>query len=236
MFDFYLSAESEKNKLMDMFCTRSVGFSREKRAAQYHFPVEMAHKMYQHPRYIWDAELERFLAESYRQNQQKMTEALSFYQNYWQENHDKYFIPLERFFQFQFPVYRVLLAHFLDAISNWNEPNIVLNAYDYQSQNPLYHVYAVLYETVLSQIFIRVRQTISDSRLSDTGLWAMAELSSMAILYKLFAEFSSKDKTGYPQIDSYATQFIEIAQHTDSYESFLEQALPLVLSSSFYKG
>ena len=228
MLDFYISIETEKNKLMDMFCIQDVGFSLEKRAEQYHFPLDLAKKMYNLPRYQWDRKLEDFLSQAYQKNKNKLDNALSFFQGYWTQHNENYFEPINCFFDTPIPSYQVLLAHFLDAISNWSEPNIVLNAYSYQTPNPLYHTYTLLYEIILSQVFIRTRQIKSPKEALDDKLWMASELTAFSFLATTFPEFSKVSGTGYPQVDIFAVKSRKLMEMHLKFEDFIYQLLNLI--------
>lgn len=213
---------------MDMLCIQDVGFSLEKRAEQYHFPLDLAKEMYNYPRHQWDQKLENLLSCTYIKNRQKLDKAFSFFQEYWKQYNEKYFEPINHFFDTQIPNYRVLLAHFLDAISNWVEPNIVLNAYSYQTPNPLYHTYTLLYEIILSQVFIRTRQIKSVMEVSDEKLWMISELTAFSFLATTFSEFSKVSGTGYPQVDVWAPKFRELMNMRLKFEDFIYQSFNLV--------
>lgn len=227
MFHFYISLDTEKNRLMDMFCVPEACSTFEKRAIQYHFPIDLAKKMYEHPRYVWDSELETFLASAYKKNKKDLEKALFFFQTYWEKNEKKYLTPLTVFFQNELPPYRVLLGNFLDAISNWREEDITINAYSYKAKNPLYHTYAVLFELILSQIFIRIRNLKSEKTLNDLSVWGLSELSAFAILHDLFSEFSKTSGTGYDTIDSYASIFLEVIKKNNNITDFINEVLKI---------
>lgn len=225
MLDFYISLETEKNKLMDMFCVGDSAVSHEYRAKQYHFPLELATEMYQEPRFKWDEKLEDFLAKSYLDSKNKLNDSMKFFTEFWEENEEKYFSKINLFFQDTIPTYRILLAHYLDAISNWVEPNIVVNAYSYQTSNPLYHVYSLLYEIILSQVFIRTRNIKSKSEFSDDKLWTCSELIAFAFLTTTFPEFSKCTGTGYPQLDIYAKDFLELIKQNKTFDKVQNEIL-----------
>lgn len=225
MLHFYISLEAEKNKLMDMFCVGEVAATHAYRAKQYHFPWTLAQKMYHEPRFQWDEQLEDFLIQSYQENEVRLHTSKAFFESYWQMNEHKYFPKLNQFFQEEIPEYCVLLAHFLDAISNWTEPNIVINAYSYQTKNPLYHIYSLLYEITLSQVFIRTRKLKTKEEFSDDKLWMSAELTAFAFLTTTFPEFSEWHGTGYPRLDTYADQFVKLMQENKSFNLILPEIL-----------
>lgn len=212
---------------MDMFCVVEACSTLERRALQYHFPLDLAKKMYELPRHIWDEELETFLLSTYKNNQKGLKEALLFFQTYWKENEKKYLNPLSLFFQTEIPSYQVLLGNFLDAISNWHETNITINAYSYKDKNPLYHAYAVLFELILSQVFMRIRKLKQKEILSDLHVWGLSELSAFAILYKLFPEFSKINGTGYDIIDSYTSTFLEVIKKNNNIIDFINEILKI---------
>lgn len=232
MLEFFISSETEKYKLMDMFCITDIGASMEYRAKQYQFPLNLAEEMKEKPRFIWDKKLEDFLFAVYQKHQTDLKKSQFYYTKFWEKNLSHYFAPINRFFETPIPPYRVLVAHFLDAISNWSETNIVLNAYAYQTPNPLYHAYTLLYEIILSQTFIRTRETLSKETFSDEKLWTFAELTAFGLLKTTFDEFSAANGTGYPQVDKFAHRFLDILKKSPTFEILKEN----IFQISFFKS
>ncbi len=223
MFEFYISPDAEKQKLMDMFCVPSVGVSLEYRANQYLFPIELAQKMYTLPRHQWDKELENLISSRYREKEAELHQSLFFFQNFWHQHTEEYITPLTHFFQKEIPHYRILLAYYLDVISNWSEPNIVINYKQYSHQNALHSVYAILFETVLSQIFIHIRQLDTSDYLIDETVWGLSELSACVLLNRLYPAFQNACATGYPQLDKHLQSFKLVTTSTANLTEFLKK-------------
>ena len=232
MLEFFISSETEKYKLMDMFCMTDIGAPMEYRVNQYQFPLNLADEMKEYPRTKWDKKLEDFLFAVYEKHLRDLKKSQFYYTKFWQKNFSRYFDPINRFFGTPVPKYRVLVAHFLDAISNWSEHNIVLNAYAYQTPNPMYHVYTLLYEIILSQAFIRVRQTKSKEQLSDEKLWVFAELTACVFLNKNFEEFAQASATGYPDVDKFLPRFWEITADAKTFDELTKQAFQIAYFKS----
>lgn len=230
MIEFYVSLDTEKQKLMDVFCVAPMGASLNDRAKQYHFPLDMAHKMQTRPRMQWDEELEDLLEKVYCQNKNELLQSLSYFQCFWKSNEEHYLSKLNSFFEEKLPDYRVLLACYLDVISNWKEYNIVINHRLSQKENPLYHVYSVLFEIVLSQVFIKIRSVKTKKEMSDKQVWGRSELAACAILNKLYPEFKNAVKTGYSELDSCMPLFLNIIQKSSHLQSFLNGIIELKLS------
>ena len=225
MLNLYISPDTEKQKLMDVFCVQTIGASLEQRAQQYNFPKKLAQKMYQQPRYVWDDELEHFLEKTYLSQKNELEKAKQHFENIWKEKGPFYFQKLNDFFETPIPTYHVLVAYYLDVISNWKEENIVINYNTYKKENPLYHIYGVLFEIILSQVFIRVRKTKSKTQISDFTLWGISELSATAILNALFDEFKNSTKTGYEILDYFCEDFIKTCKSTSSFDPFKQKIL-----------
>ncbi len=225
MIKLYISKDTEKQKLMDMFCVNSVGISHKKRSIQYNFPYSLAEEMYKKPRYEWDEKLEDFLENTYKKNLPTLKQAQQHFEKIWSEKGNYYFDVLNTFFKEPIPTYRVLIAYHLDVISNWQEPNIVVNYQTFQKENPLYHIYSVLFEITLSQIFIKTRELKTKQELPDAQLWGISELSACAILNTRYPEFKNSTQTGYENLDKYASNFIEIAKNTKNYQDFISHIL-----------
>ncbi len=179
--------------------------------------------MYQKPRHEWDEKLENFLEETYLTNLSILNQAKQHFEKIWSEKGNYYFDVLNTFFKEKIPTYRVLIAYYLDVISNWQEPNIVVNYQTFQKENPLYHIYGVLFEITLSQIFIKTRELKTKQELSDTLLWGISELSACAILNTKYPEFKNSTLTGYENLDNHAKTFIEIAKKTSNFNNFITQ-------------
>ncbi len=223
--EFYLSADMEKQKLMDIFCCEPVGKDLKYRTKQYNFPFELAERMYNLPRFQWDAELEALLEQRYQQNNSELEKSLSFFNHFWKENGERYLAPLNAFFKETVPTYRVLLACYLDVISNWKECNIVINHALYKKENVLYSVYSILFEIILSQVFIKIRAIKNKNELPDMQVWEYAELAACAILNKIYPEFKNSTKTGYAELDIHAPRFIDLAQKSPDLNAFLQDII-----------
>ncbi len=229
MFEFYISPDTEKQKLMDMFCVPGVGVSLEYRANQYHFPIETARKMYDRPRYEWDKEVDTLIKSEHLKNKNEMQKAITFFKDFWHKNTAIYQEPLFQFFQKEIPTYRVLLACYLDVISNWSEPDIVINFKQYRHSNVLHSVYSLLFETVLSQIFIHIRATNNSDILPDETAWGLSELSACVILNRLYPAFRNSRLTGYPQLDKHIQSFEERTGDAATLSDFLEKVIAFQL-------
>lgn len=230
MIELYISKDAEKQKLMDMFCVNDVGACLEERVQQYHFSLSLARDMYNEPRHKWDEKLENFLDCAYATNLSLLTKAKQHFEKIWQEKGYYYFGILNSFFETKIPTYRVLIAYYLDVISNWHEPDIVINYKNYQNENPLYHIYGVLFEITLSQIFINTRKIKTKQELSNNTLWAISELSACAILNTKYPEFKNSTLTGYKALDKYTNTFIELAKKTSNYNDFINKIFTLNFS------
>lgn len=229
MIEFYISSDTEKQKLMDIFCVAPMGVSLNYRARQYHFPLDIADKMQTYPRIQWDEELENLLEETYSRNKKELVNSLSYFQCFWKNKGEYYLSKLNTFFEETLPDYRVLLACYLDIISNWKECNIVINYRLYKKENPLYHVYSVLFEIVLSQIFIKIRSIKNKKKMPDKQVWGRSELAACAILHRLYPEFKNSVKTGYPELDPCMPLFLDIIQKSSYLQNFLNNIIKLEL-------
>lgn len=228
--ELYISKDAEKQKLMDIFCVNSVGISLENRVQQYHFSLPLAEDMYKKPRHEWDEKLENFLEDAYLTNLPILIKAKQHFENIWEKKGDYYLGILNSFFEKKIPTYRVLIAYYLDVISNWHEPNIVVNYKTFQKENPLYHIYDVLFEMTLSQIFINTRKIKTKKDLPDIELWGISELSACAILNTKYPEFKNSTLTGYENLDKHAKTFIDIAAKTSNFNDFISQISTLNFS------
>lgn len=229
MIEFYVSSDTEKQKLMDIFCVAPIGKSLMERAKQYHFPPDMAKKMQTSPRIQWDEALEELLETTYLKYKNELETAHSFFHCFWDKNGEAYLSKLDSFFGERFPNYRVLLACYLDVVSNWKECNIVINHALYQKENVLYSVYSILFEMVLSQIFIKIRTLKNKTEMSDKQVWGRSELAACAILNKLYPAFQNSVKTGYPELDSSMPLFLEVIQKATHLMPFLNETINLTL-------
>lgn len=229
MIEFYISSETEKQKLMDIFCVAPIGASLTERAKQYHFPVNMANTMQTRPRIQWDEALEDLLEETYLKHKNNLETSRTFFRCFWDKNGEAYLSKLDSFFEEKFPDYRVLLACYLDVVSNWKECDIVINHALYQKENVLYSVYSILFEMVLSQIFIKIRSIKNKKEMSDKQVWGRSELAACAILNKLYPAFQNSVKTGYAELDSSMPLFLKIIQQSNHLTPFLDTVINVIL-------
>jgi len=220
---FFISAEEEAKRIVGLFQTDDpLGVTG--RAAQCGFPVALAVKINQERRADWSAQLDRLFLDTYRHNQVQLNQALEFFQNYWAENEARFFPVLDKVFGHPMPPYYVLLTHFIAGTSDWYGTDICVNAYGPKLKNKNIHVYGLLYEVILSQIFRQVRQKVSSERLGDWAVWEIAEIGAFTVLHQAFDLFDAFEKTYYEAVDQKlpaAQRQYRSAQNLDAFLEYL---------------
>lgn len=221
---FFISAEEEARRIVGLFQTDDP-LGVENRARQCRFPVDLAQKINQGRRVDWAADLDALLVETYRQNQEVLNQARVFFQTYWAENEARFFPVLEKVFGHPMPPYYVLLTHFIAGTSDWYGTDICVNAYGPKCSRENAHLYGLLYEIILSQIFMRVRQRHSAETLDDWGVWEIAEVGAFTLLHQEFDLFGAFEKTYYDAVDAKRERAQKLYQSTKNLDAFLERLI-----------
>lgn len=166
----------------------------------------------------WGGGLDALLLETYRQNQEALTGA-RFFSNVLGGKR-RGFSVLEKVFGHPMPPYYVLLTHFIAGTSDWYGTDICVNAYGPKCSRENAHLYGLLYEIILSQIFMRVRQRHSAETLDDWGVWEIAEVGAFTLLHQEFDLFGAFEKTYYDAVDAKRERAQKLYQSTKNLDCF----------------
>lgn len=226
-FSFYTSAEEEKKQLIQMFRGEDP-LGVDKRVRQYLFPTLLARHIHNKPARVWDKRLTHFLEEIYNQYSADLRKARTLFTLFWRQHDATYFKPLEAFFGHEIPPYHVLLSHFIAGASDWHGTEICTNAYSFYWNGGQSHAYFLLFEVILSQVFMRMRARYEETELPDRRLWAISETAAFTILHRLFDTFDFITKTNYPQVDPHLKAAQLLLIETGEIDAFLEGLKELI--------
>ena len=97
-----------------------------------------------------------------------------------------------------------------------------------QKKNEKEHIYALLYEVLLSQIFIKIRTQYSENILTDREVWKLSELSTFTILHNTFNCFFDKEKTFYVEVDNLLEKGQLLYLENQDIDIFLKNLISLI--------
>lgn len=226
-FEFYISKDSEKKQLIEMF-QEDDPLGLKDRAKQYNFPVDLAVKINSEPLQVWKPELLKLLDNTYDHNLKFLKESASFFMNYWRKNEGRFFPILEDLFKKKLPTYYVLLAHYVAGTSDWHGVDICTNAYSHKWKGKDCHAYFLLFEVILSQVFMMVRKEHDEKSLSDFDLWKVSELVAFVVLHKEWDYFNYIKKTNYEQIDNHIEEAMVLYNNKQNLKDFIYKSIELL--------
>lgn len=223
-FNFYISQNDEKAKIVEIF-QMDDPYGISARAKQYHISEELAKEIHENKSDKWNNELDNILSKTYKENEDKLKNSLKFFNDYWLKNDAYFFDKIEKVLSENVEQYNVLLSHFVAGTSDWVGNNICTNAYSNEWSGENSHIYYLLYETILSHIFKRIRKI--NEVLKDLKVWSISELTAFTILHNEFDLFESESKTNYDEIDNKREQVKEIYLKCKNMNDFLNIVLSL---------
>lgn len=223
-FNFYISQNDEKARIIELF-QMDDPYGITARAKQLHISEELAKKINKNISNEWNRELDDILSEAYKKNEEKLKKSLNFFNNYWIENDKYFFDKIEFVLKEKVEQYNVLLSHFVAGTSDWFGNNICTNAYSNEWSGDNSHVYYLLYETILSHIFKKVRKIRHD--LDDLQIWAVSESTAFVVLHNEFNLFESENITGYKEVDSYIDEVKFLYKNSKNINEFIEEIIKL---------
>ena len=177
MYSFYVSKQEEIRILNEMLVGVEV-CTKEERAKQYHIPLEIAQKCQEQkepPKELID-----FVNKAYQEKAADLQKAVTVHRDFWHKNGAKIRKILSELLEQKIPHFNVLLSVLCAGISDWEGTNISVNAFSYQNCSAWYSI--VLWETILALTFQRIRKKYSQKIYSDEVVWAVAEMTSCAII------------------------------------------------------
>jgi hypothetical protein len=225
-FKFYISWREEQKRLIGFFR----GFDPlgiDARAKQCNFPKRLAKKIHYQSPEEWMPILNQLLKETYKNESEKMKEALGVFEKYWQKNDKEFFERLEVIFKEKIPTYNVLLSYYVAGTSDWYGENICTNVYSYKWKKKNSHIYSLLFEVILSQIFKRIRRNKSWKDIPNEKVWSVSELSAFIILHQEWDIFNNMQITRYEEVDNLICEAQKIYKSTKDIDIFIEKVLLL---------
>ncbi|HSQ97486.1 MAG TPA: hypothetical protein VLL98_02085, partial [Rickettsiales bacterium] len=223
---FYISWREERKRLIGLFR----GFDPlgiDSRAKQCNFSKRLAKKIHSKSPEEWMPILNQLLKKTYKDESKKMREALVFFEKYWQKNDKNFFEKLEIIFKEKIPTYNVLLSYYVAGTSDWYGENICTNIYSYKWKKKNSHVYSLLFEVILSQVFKRIRRNKSQKDISDEKVWSASELSAFIILHQEWNIFDNMQITRYKEVDNFIYDAQKIYKSAKDIDIFIEKILLL---------
>ena len=218
MYSFYISKQEEINVLNEMLVGKA-GCTKEDRSKQYHVPLEIAQKCIgqkEPPKELVD-----FVNKTYQEKAMDLEKALSFHVNFWARNGNKCRKKLTKLMEQEIPEFHVRLQALCDGISDWEGTNIAINAFQYLDKNIAWDA-IVIWETILALTFQRIRKKYSKEIYSDEVVWAVAEMTSCAIIN---ADFDVVWNIGYRLLAPHQEKVIKLYKNRKNFPDFLEKML-----------
>ncbi len=218
MYTFYLSKQEEINILNEML-SGETGCTKEGRAEQYHIPLAIAQKCtgQKDP----PKELVNFVNKVYQEKGKDLEKSLVFHSDFWGENGDRCCKKLHQLMDQKIPEFRVRLQVLCDGISDWEGTNVAINAFQYLDKSIAWDA-ILIWETILSLTFQRIRKKYPRKIYSDEIVWAVAEMTSCAIIN---TDFNVNWKIGYLQLAPHQDKVLEIYKGRKDFPDFLEKML-----------
>jgi hypothetical protein len=165
----------------------------------------------------------------YKRSSKRLKKSIEFFNSYWENNEDRFFNKLESIFGKKVSKYNVLLSNYISGILDWKGTNICINAYSYKNKKENYHVYFLLFEIILSEIFKTMRKNNTEQEFSDRKTWIISELSAFTILGEEWDLFNKVNpRTGYMDIDKLIPEAKEIYENSNNMSGFLEKIISLL--------
>lgn len=219
-FNFYLSAAKELQYIYSMF-SQSDPMGLEARAEQYGFPLDLAKRISQNDPEEWENDVIDLLNNEYASLEEELNQAVAFYQEFWNGQDEVFSEVINDIFGNEIPDYNVLLTRYVTGISNWYGTDIVLGAFLYEEEPENKHCYILLFETILSQVFMKIRELYNQDYISDWNVWGISELTTYAILRHSFDGFEYFENIGYPQLEGLKAMTCAWYTNSESYQDFV---------------
>ncbi len=226
-FHFFYSKYIEELYLIRLFQDEDP-LGLKNRAAQLSFPYDLALSIHQEEMIKWRSHLRQEINEQYKKHQEKIENSILFSKIYWEKNEQKWLPPLEQVLRKKIPDYHILLSQYGMGISDWYGTNISIPAAFSTKKNEREHIYALLYEVLLSQIFIKIRTQYSENILTDREVWKLSELSTFTILHNTFNCFFDKEKTFYVEVDNLLEKGQLLYLENQDIDIFLKNLISLI--------
>ena len=218
MYTFYLDKQEEINILNEMLAGET-GCTKEDRAKQYHIPLEIAQKCVgqkEPPKELVD-----FVDKTYQRKEKDLEKSLAFHRDFWNKNGNNYREKLHQLMEQEIPEFRVRLQALCDGISDWEGTNVAINAFQYLEENIAWDA-ILIWETILALTFQRIRKQYPKEIYSDEIVWAVAEMTSCAVIN---TDFNVSWKIGYRLLAPHQDNVLKIYRNRKNFSEFLEKML-----------
>jgi len=222
LFKFYTNETEEFETLFGMILSKMDATNTINRVAQYGIPssitLDKTGKL-----------LKKFLHDKYKMFGRELKQSLRFHKSYLSKNNAHIYQTLCDIFGHDIPTYHVRLDIQLAGISNWNDTNISINAFSYLNRYKENHaLLSLIWETALSQTFIDIRKKYSARQINDKKVWAISELTAIAI-WKI--EFYKYDwdgvNVGYPELIPYQDKISKLYKSRKNFDEYIDSAVKI---------
>ncbi|MCQ2581406.1 MAG: hypothetical protein MJ170_00285 [Alphaproteobacteria bacterium] len=222
LFKFYIDEKNEYNDLFGMITGDTDITNSVNRAAQYAIPLNIAQDK-------TGTLLKQFLHDKYKTYSQELKQALCFHKSYISKNNKHIYQQLKLAFNHDIPQYSVRLNMQIAGMSDWYGTDISIYAFDYVSkwkENNM--LLSLIWETALSQTFIDIRKKYTKKQICDKKVWAISELTAIAIWKKYFSEYDwNSVNVGYPELIKHQTKISKLYETGNGFDTYLDNAVKL---------
>lgn len=219
-FNFFYDQYIEELNLIRLFQEEDpLGI--DNRANQIGFLLDLALDIQQKPLIEWREKLQKEVSSRYHLNMKKIEADIISCQSYWRETN--YIQPIEDVLIKKIPNYYILLSQYNLGVSDWYGTSIVVPSLFVINHNMKRHTYVVLFEVLLSQLFMKIR--LMHPCLMNWDIWLISELGTFTILHNIFDEFLSVEKTGYREVDELIPKADYLYKNTKNIDEFIENII-----------
>ena len=224
LFKFYINELSEYQDLFNMVIKTDVDTSSSRnRATQYSIPASVANDK-------TGKLLKKFLHNQYVLYKNELKCALRFSKKFSTQNDNNVRQRLESVFEHSIPQYTVRLNVQMAGTSDWFGTDISIFAFSYlfKLNNEHNFLLSLVWETALSQTFIDIRKKYSERQISNKKVWAIAELTAVAIWKNEFSEYDWNGvNVGYSELLPHQDKITKLYKSRKNFDEFLDSAVKL---------
>ena len=222
MFKFYTDKAEEFDNLFNMIIDKHDSSNTINRAAQYGIPANIISDK-------TGKKLQAFLYSQYKLFARELKQSVRFHKSFMSKNGAQIRNILEKIFEHDIPTYNVRLDSQITGMSDWYTNKICINAFSYLQRFKARHMLlSLIWETALSLTFIDIRKKYSQKQISDKKVWAISELTAMAIWKSEFSEYDWHGvNVGYSELLPYQDKISKLYQSRKNFAEFLDSAVKL---------
>ena len=222
LFKFYTNESEEFDTLRNLVLCQNDASHTINRAEQYGIPCDI----------IKDKTgklLKLFLHYKYKSLKKEHKQALRFHKSIISKKSSQIQQVLMAIFDHDIPQYNVRLNVQVNGTSDWYGTNISINAFSYLMRYKENHtLLSLVWETALSQTFIDIRKKYSERQISNKKVWAISELTAVAIWKNEFSKYDWNGvNVGYFELLPYQDKITKLYKSRKNFDEFLDSAVKL---------